>query len=60
MEQKQKMFSKDDVSYTERTLLTQHTTTISLIKQNMHLIMSNNNHCWFILTILLTTIQQKH
>ena len=44
----------------DRTLLTWHATPISLIKQNMHiLIMFNSNHCWFILTILPTTIQQN-
>ena len=61
MVQKQKMFSKDDVSYIDRTLLTWYTTPISLITQNMQiLIMLSSNHCQFIITILLTTIQQNH
>ena len=60
MVQKQKMFSMDDVSYSDRTLLTWHTTPISLMKQNMHiLIMLIRNHCQFILTILLTITQQN-
>ena len=60
MLQTQKMFSKDDVSYVDRILLMQHKTPISLIEQNMHiLIMSNSNHCQYILTILPTTIQQN-
>ena len=32
------MFSKDAMSSIERTLLTEHTTPISSIKQNMHII----------------------
>ena len=49
MVQKQKIFSKDEVSYVDRTLPTQHTTPISLIKQNIHiLIMFNSNYHWFI------------
>ena len=60
MVQKQKMFSKEDMSYVDRTLLTWHTTPISSVNQNMHmLIMFNSNHCQFILTLLLTTIQQN-
>ena len=54
------MFSKDDMSYIDRTLLTLHTTPINLIKQNIHIfIICNNNHCQFILKILPTTIQQN-
>ena len=50
---KQEMFSKDVMSFVDRTSLTQHTTPISLIKQHMLiLIMFHCNHCWFILTIL--------
>ena len=61
MVQKQEMSSKDDVSYIDKTFLTQHTTPISLIKQNMHiLILFHINHCWIILTTLPTMIQQKH
>ena len=51
---------KDVMSYVDRNFLTQYTTPISLIKQNMHiLIMFHGNHCWFILTTLPTIIQ-KH
>ena len=60
MVQKQKMFSMYDMSYIDRTLLTQHTTAISLMKQNMHiLIMLLSNHGPLILTILPTTTQQN-
>ena len=56
---KQKMFSMYDMSYVDRTLLTQHTTPISLMKQTMHiLIMLHSNHCQFILTISPTSIHQ--
>ena len=54
------MFSLYDVPYVDRTLLTHHTTPISLMKQNMHiLIMLYSNHYWFILTILLTITHQN-
>ena len=59
MVQKQEMFSKDVMSYVDRTFLTQHTTPISLIKQSMHiLIMFHSNHCWFILRTLPAVIQK--
>ena len=55
-----KLFSMYDVSYVDRTLLTWHTTPISLMKQNMHiLIMLHSNHCKFILTTLSTTTHQN-
>ena len=57
---KTEMFSKDNMSYVDRTFLTWHTIPISLIKQSMYILkMSNSNYCQSILTILLTTIQQN-
>ena len=51
--QKQNMFSMYDVPYIDRFQWTWHTTLISLMKQNMHILMFHSNHCWFILTIYL-------
>ena len=56
----QKMFSPYDMSSIDRTLLTQQTTLISLIKQNIYTLIMLHCNCYhFVLTIPLANTHKS-